>query len=70
MAPLALIAEASLRARDGTTLLAKQLWEKQPAFIYILRRPGACWPQRRAAAPPGGGRKMGGQGAGVWLPLG
>lgn len=37
---LSLISDATLKQKDGTEIKAKQLWERQPAFVYCIRRPG------------------------------
>jgi hypothetical protein len=38
--PVASIQDAVLRARDGSQITAKELWEAEPVFIYCVRRPG------------------------------
>eukprot|EP00878_Enallax_costatus_P017368 GHUV01018241.1.p1 GENE.GHUV01018241.1~~GHUV01018241.1.p1 ORF type:complete len:174 (+),score=25.14 GHUV01018241.1:166-687(+) len=38
--PLMMIADATLKTVDGRLIDAKTLWEKQPVFVYCIRRPG------------------------------
>jgi hypothetical protein len=38
--PLSSIEAATIKAKDGTELQAKTLWQSGPVFIYCIRRPG------------------------------
>lgn len=38
--PLSLIESAVLRTKEGTEIVAKELWKLQPVFFFALRRPG------------------------------
>eukprot|EP00775_Hariotina_reticulata_P005476 gene5476-5711_t len=38
--PLSLIAEASLKTKEGKDVIAGTLWAEQPVFVYCIRRPG------------------------------
>jgi hypothetical protein len=35
--PLSLISEATLKAKDGKDIKAKELWAEQPCFLYCIR---------------------------------
>jgi hypothetical protein len=38
--PLSLIEGAVLRTKEGTEIVAKELWKEKPVFFFALRRPG------------------------------
>lgn len=47
--PLSMIENAVLRTKEGTEVVAKELWKEKPVFIFALRRPG-CGEHLHAAS--------------------